>query len=914
MMNRAGRWHGLRALGSLLFLSAAVAGGLVLQHRVNEDRRAATAAGLVQRLLDADTRQVPDIVAAMRDYRRWIDPALRTELDQAGDDTRRKLHAGLALWPVDRSVGSFLEKRLLAAAPGELAVIREALSPQRAELTPRLWSVVESLEAGDAALLPPAAALARYAPDDPRWETMAGNVAQALVSISPVHLGSWLEILHPVRGKLTAPLAAIFRKSRSETTEHTMATDILANYASGDPKGLAELLMAADPKAYRSLFLVAEKRAEQVLPIFQAELAKKATYSWNDPQLDPSWTKPDLALASRTQAARGMIAERFAFCQTMPLDEFLDFAEGLRPSGYRPIQARPFADGPVVRVAAVWIRDGRGWRIASGLSPQEIRLRDEAHRKEAYLPVDVAGHVASGGDGKPVSRYAALWVHKAEGDDARLYVAAREDDLVDIQKPLEDAKLIARTLHALRESDGTLTYSSVWGKPPTASVTSRGIHDLFEGNYADTRALWGDQVVIDVALSQAGAARSARERARAALARAEKTPKARPNDDAARRTRALANLRLGEPAASLADWIAVLDNEKDYTEALAHHTIALAQLGKAEDARADLDRLEKDNAPDHLRRFAALVVAAERGEGLETLIHGIEQALKKDPDDWDLRYAAARGLSLASTALARKDKARGQEMAGRAFKLLQDAVQRGDADFGRMDDDFALDPIRDAPAFVELMKPGHPDRRYAAVWSTQATTESITLDALSPDEALRRARDLASQGYRPVAWSAARTAPDGEPLTASIWHRPVVEEAVKDHLAERRARAAVALVRLGQAEAVWRLLPHSPDPRLRSFIVNWLNPLGADVKAIVAELDRLSSPATGKSTATPKMDSILFHPETSTRRALILALGTYDAAGLSPGEREPLTARLLDLYRTDPDAGIHGAAEWTLRK
>jgi formylglycine-generating enzyme required for sulfatase activity len=50
------------------------------------------------------------------------------------------------------------------------------------------------------------------------------------------------------------------------------------------------------------------------------------------------------------------------------------------------------------------------------------------------------------------------------------------------------------------------------------------------------------------------------------------------------------------------------------------------------------------------------------------------------------------------------------------------------------------------------------------------------------------------------------------------------------------------------------------------------------------------------------------------RRALILALGTYGTEGLSPGERGPLIARLLDLYRNDPDAGIHGAAEWTLRK
>ncbi len=62
------------------------------------------------------------------------------------------------------------------------------------------------------------------------------------------------------------------------------------------------------------------------------------------------------------------------------------------------------------------------------------------------------------------------------------------------------------------------------------------------------------------------------------------------------------------------------------------------------------------------------------------------------------------------------------------------------------------------------------------------------------------------------------------------------------------------------------------------------------------------------------MDGILFHPETSMRRALILALGTYGPEGLSTGERGPLFAKLLDLYRNDADAGIHGAAEWTLWK
>ena len=166
-----------------------------------------------------------------------------------------------------------------------------------------------------------------------------------------------------------------------------------------------------------------------------------------------------------------------------------------------------------------------------------------------------------------------------------------------------------------------------------------------------------------------------------------------------------------------------------------------------------------------------------------------------------------------------------------------------------------------------------------------------------------------------VSLSVARTSPEGPPITASVWHRPVITEETKDRLAERQARAAVALLRMGKAEEIMPLLRHSADPRLRSFIVNWLSPLGADPKTVAAELDRI--PPTAKPTPAQGqqfMDAMLFHPETSQRRALILALGTYGTEGLSPGEREPLIGKLLDLYRNDPDSGIHGAAEWTLRQ
>src|SRR5271157_5506442 len=140
-------------------------------------------------------------------------------------------------------------------------------------------------------------------------------------------------------------------------------------------------------------------------------------------------------------------------------------------------------------------------------------------------------------------------------------------------------------------------------------------------------------------------------------------------------------------------------------------------------------------------------------------------------------------------------------------------------------------------------------------------------------------------------------------------------ELVKDQLAERQARAAVALLRMGKAGEIIPLLRHSADPRLRSFIVNWLHLLGADPKILADELDRIDPSIKPTPAEPPKaMDAILFHTETSMRRALILALGTYGTEGLSPDERQPLINKLLALYRNDPDSGIHGAAQWTLRQ
>ena len=212
----------------------------------------------------------------MSEYRPWVDSSLRTELPRKSDDPRQKLHASLALLPVDATQVDYLFNRLLTATPSELPVLRDALKAHRSTLTPKLWTVLESAKLGDASLLPTVGALAVYDPDNAKWEEVADRVAHALVTINSIYLGPWLEALHPVRGKLAAPMVSIFRGKHSES-DHTQATDILTVYATDDPNLIADLLMDSDPKAYASFFPLAQRHGAKTLPLFQAEIARKAT-------------------------------------------------------------------------------------------------------------------------------------------------------------------------------------------------------------------------------------------------------------------------------------------------------------------------------------------------------------------------------------------------------------------------------------------------------------------------------------------------------------------------------------------------------------------------------------------------------------------------------------------------------------
>jgi hypothetical protein len=123
-----------------------------------------------------------------------------------------------------------------------------------------------------------------------------------------------------------------------------------------------------------------------------------------------------LAKAQKSiEGALGMLTDKFALCQTLPLEEFVATVEALRAEGYRPIHARPYATDKSPLIAAVWTRDDKRWTFSFGLTPQEIQAEHERQAAEGLVPIDLAAWQAEPG------RHLALGLWARTGEKPENY-------------------------------------------------------------------------------------------------------------------------------------------------------------------------------------------------------------------------------------------------------------------------------------------------------------------------------------------------------------------------------------------------------------------------------------------------------------------------------------------------------------
>ena len=367
---------------------------------------------------------------------RWLPPLGRSSPQAPGSDRRRQEPREAPRQPrpaAGRCVASpFLERRLLVASPTELMVIRDALKPHRATLVPMLWAVSRLSPTGRCELAPCGECPGRLR----RLESTLG-------------VGEWQGRTSPDQSE--SGLSRTLARRSSTPCGHPSLLPLQRIF-----RNASDLIMDADPKAYVACFAIVQYYESLAVPVLRGEIARKLTSSWNDPPLDPSWSSPPASLTGKIESAHGMLAERFAFCQTLPLDEFVDDCRGPPPLGLPPrsvpsLRRRPERSGSH--------RSGRGMGVPGGSlhdrPADEVRRDDERNRKDGFVPVDVAGYVAGDGDvGEPTTRFAALWSQRTgPGDDARMALASSAAELEKVQDRFRNAGLVPQTLQTWRQAD-----------------------------------------------------------------------------------------------------------------------------------------------------------------------------------------------------------------------------------------------------------------------------------------------------------------------------------------------------------------------------------------------------------------------------------------------------------------------------
>lgn len=106
------------------------------------------------------------------------------------------------------------------------------------------------------------------------------------------------------------------------------------------------------------------------------------------------------------------------------------------------------------------------------------------------------------------------------------------------------------------------------------------------------------------------------------------------------------------------------------------------------------------------------------------------------------------------------------------------------------------------------------------------------------------------------------------------------------------SNTAVAMARLGRVDHFWPLLQQSPNNQTRSLAIsNWQRCGGRPE---------------------PLLERLVAEEDNSVRRSLCLCLGSIPPEDYPPAVFEKSLRELLERFRSDPDAGVHGACRWAV--
>lgn len=923
LMRSAGRYH-VACLGTLLAsICLMVILGSWGWEFISNQRREDAAKATAESWLELESSKLGELLPRLRDQSTWI----KDDLQRAAEDPKKpadlRSRALIGLNIIDeisKDQWSAVTQTMLGQPIDDFLALCKLLEDSKDQLKSPFQSKLTSPESTNEEKLLAAAGLALYDRDcEPMLSTdTLRKIAEGIAKTNPIYLKAWQDAFEPISERLIPILQDRYADPKSSEVQKNLVATVLADYSKTNSDRLAQLISISDPANYKTFFNPIKSLGSSGVASLQSIATVELKPQWNDAALDPTWKEVDSATKLSFQQAQGMISDRFAYVQAMPLDRFLETAEALRPCGYRPTRVRPWewspransegdpsTEGPMV--AAIFTRDSKKWEIETSVKMAQIPKGDQPAVKGDLVLEDLCALPTRS---TLAPSFIALWVEPASDKDIRrVLVDIDEDELrTENNKIGETSGSIRATV--LSKEGGTRKYTVIYSElvPPTI------LYWRHEGG----QLLYRPQT--DIAMAQPRqpvmtAVDTAKSRVASYAALSESERRELLKDAKKVNVFATALLATKEYQRALELCNEGLSAIADSSDLQLSRLLALVRLKQTEEVNSVVKQVVPLLENPSFKAYAQ-IQASYLTDGKDSAMELIQRYRQELNEDLNKLYNVLCGAALCADAAPEGEK---KDFIDAAMDLLDFMVTQGYINSKLLTSDHDLVILHNEPRFIAALNRIDAPQPNMGIWVIDSTVETLVIPE-DPTAAARgwidgkRVAELISQGWRPTAIALGDWGADTEPRIpygSMILRRPLVPDELKESTAKEQARAILALYELGDKASVWSLLKKCPpDARVRSYFQAYLTPYGADPETIVKEFlarNPDSAPVLESSTSTSA--------STPSTAALAISLGDFQQAKmLSEDHQGSVRAHALKLFVEDIDSGVHGACEWLLKQ
>jgi formylglycine-generating enzyme required for sulfatase activity len=917
MMQTANRYHMTRTLLACVGVLGACLLGGGIWNRIDTLRNEDAASGTAKTMLVTDVAQLKGVLDNAKKQKAWILDDFEKSLADSQASSQDKMRSVLGLWTCGGAVipaqWAEVAQGMLEQSPEEFLTLIGLFEGASESLRGPFLSVLEDTTRSDAHRMLACGAISHFDSKSAIWsdEKRLKFVAKGMATANPIYQVAWQELFRPVSSQLVKPLKESIESKDGNEIEKVLLANYLVQYGKDDSALLADAVANTGQLEAKILVPALGNLGNKGVEALEKILKTEPSVDWQDIPLDPSWKAVSEDVRKSIEQAHGMIAERFAMVQDMPLEQFLSVAEELRQSGYRPTRVRPWIlenqESPQTLIASIFYRDGGAWKIDAGLKKSDIPAGSDYAEKDALVLDDISTLPLSS---SLSPEFIALWSAPLSTNDKRkVALELTEAAVAALAKDSEKGTGTLR-ISVQTKKRGIRRYNVI----TSDAFASADINPQFVGGELAYRPQ------TDLALS---------EPARFVMP----TTASQKNEgllDAYASLPSEIKKDIGKNPSAIDQISKSLKFAKQYQQALdlvnqglkynpdlrdlqLIQVLLLAHLKQSQEAQDRLKKYLEGSPEDSISAYAQIQVTYFI-EGIDAALPLIERFRSKYQNDVDGLYNVLCAMSICSDSEVESDRNR---LTNLAVDLFSEMIKQGYDNIGGLIEDEDLVPLHRDARFVSLVARKVPRASYAGIWGIDPSLETKLFQGVQDAGErgwidVERLKGLLNESWRPLSvamsdWGQSESG--GQlPLGMLVLSRPLVPESIKESTAKRQARAAIALYQCGLKEPVWKLIKtQQPDARVRSYFQAYLTEYGSDPGALVSEflaVEPSVEPKDGKASAVlPAL------------APLAMSLGDFaEAKMLSQEQTSALVAHALKLYVEDIDSGVHSACEWLLKQ